>query len=264
MANKGNPSKNNPSNIPAEGFRHIRTNPITGQNDYFYPLEISDPSILALARERRLEVSRTRLGNRIITAAMIPCKNTATINGKEVFVDTPSDVQRQRYLDLIRDELAAQDAARQDGRCQISNGRGGVKRCPCRMPNPAYTPGGEESKTLPVKCSGCAYEEFRQAHTTIVLSALDHEGDDGEMQTYEIPAQKDINAADRYLELRDEFIDFVRQHNPKLVPLAERLTMGFSKSEAARELGDAWSTVTSRADKLKALTLEFLDSIVSL
>lgn len=64
---------------------------------------------------------------------MVPCKNTATINGVEVYIDTPSDVQRQRYLDLIKDELAAQDAVKQDGRCQIPDGRGGLKRCPCRV-----------------------------------------------------------------------------------------------------------------------------------
>ncbi len=251
------------SSIHNNSYQHVRKNPITGEDDYFYPLEITDPSTTALARERGLEITRTRLGNKTIDAVMVPCKNTATINGVEVFVDTPSEVQRQRYLEYIRDELAEQDAKRQDGRCQIPDGRGGVKRCPCRVPNPDYVPGGDQPKTLPVKCEGCQYEEFRQAHTTIVVSALDHENDAGEFESFEIPAVKDLLAADRFLELREEFIAFVQERNPKLAPLAELLTLEFTKSEAGRELGNASSTVTSRAEKLKVLLDEFLDGIVT-
>ncbi len=244
-------------------YKHIRKNPVTGEDDYYFPMEITDPSIRTLARERGLEISKTRLGNRVFEAAMIPCKNTATIHGVEVFVDTPADVQRKRYLEYIRDELAEQDARKQDGRCQIPDGRGGVKRCPCRVPNPDYIPGGDQPKTLPVRCEGCKFEQFKQAHTTIVVSALDHENENGEFESFEIPAVKDLIAADRYLELREQFIVFVAERNPKLVPLAELLTLEFTKSEAARELGDAWSTVTSRTDKLKDLVTAFLDTVVT-
>ena len=261
MANKVNPS--NPSSIPAEMFRHIRKNPVTGEDDYYFPMEITDPSIRALARERGLEISRTRLGSRTFEAAMIPCKDTATINGMEVFVDTPSEVQRQRYLEYVRDELAEQDAKRQDGRCNIPDAYGGLKRCPCRVKNPDYVPGGDQPKTVPVRCEGCVYEQFKQAHTTIVLSTLDHENENGEFETYEIPATKDMTAADRFLELREEFIAFVQERNPKLAPLTELLTLEFTKSEATRELGDAWGTVTSRTDKLKALVTDFLDTIAT-
>ena len=251
-------------NPQAESFRHIRKNPITGEDDYFFPMEITDPSIRALARERSLEISRTRLGNKIIDAVMVPCKDTATINGMEVFVDTPSEVQRRRYLEYARDELAEQDAKRQDGRCNIPDAYGGLKRCPCRVPNPDYVAGGKQPKTLPVHCEGCVYEPFKQAHTTVVLSALDSVNEDGEMQTFEIPAPKDLLTADRFLELRDEFLTFVQERNPKLVPLAELLTLEFTKSEAARELGDAWSTVTSRSEKLKDLVTAFLETVISI
>lgn len=261
MANRVNQSS--PSNTPAETFRHIRKDPVTGEENYFYPLEITDSSIRALARERGLEIGKTRLGNRTFEAVMVPCKDTATIHGVEIFIDTPVDIQRKRYLEYIKDELAEQDSRKQDGRCQIPDGRGGVKRCPCRVPNPDYSPGGNQPKTLPVRCEGCVYEPFKQAHTTVVLSALDSVNEDGEMQTFEIPAPKDLLAADRFLALRDEFLAFVQDRNPKLVPLAELLTLEFTKSEAARELGDAWSTVTSRTDKLKELVTEFLDTIVT-
>lgn len=264
MEIKDNNSKNSPTNNLAESFRHIRTNPITGEDDYFFPLEITDQSIRVLARERGLEVCRTRLGSRVITAVMVPCKDTAVIHGQEVFVDTPSEVQRQRYLDLIKDELAAQDAARQNGRCQIPNGRGGVKRCPCRMPNPDYIPGGDKPKTIAVKCGGCVYEQFHQAHTTITLSCLDREDEGGEMERYEIPAPRSNFAADRYEEIRKQFLDLVRERNAKLLPLAELLTDEFTKSEASRELGLATSTVGSKTDKLKGLVTEFLDNLIDL
>lgn len=260
MANRVNQSS--PSNTPAESFRHIRKNPITGEDDYFFPMEITDASITALARERGLEIARTRLGNRTIDAVMVPCKNTATINSVEVFVDTPSEVQRQRYLEYIRDELAVQDAKRQDGRCQIPDGRGGVKRCPCRVPNPDYVPGGDQPKTLPVKCQGCKYEQFRQAHTTIVVSALDHENEAGEFESYEIPAVKDLLAADRFLELREEFIAFVQERNPKLADQAGLKTLEFTNSEIARLLDQPTSTVTSRGEKLKALMTAFIDTVI--
>ena len=263
MANRDNQSKNNSSSMSAETFRHVRINPVTGDKDYYFPLEITDPSIRALARERGLEIGKTRLGNRIIEAVMIPCKDTAMIHGVEVFVDTPAEVQHRRYLELIKDELTEQDAAKQDGRCSIPDGRGGMKRCPCRVKNPDYVAGSNQPKTLPVRCEGCQYEPFRQAHTTVVLSTLDHQNESGEFETYEIPATKDLLAGERFLELREAFIDFVRERNPKLAPLAELLTMEFTKTEAARELGDVWGTVTSRTDKLKELVTDFLGTIAS-
>lgn len=249
-------------NSQAESFRHIRTNHITGEVDYFFPMEITDPSIRALARERGLEIARTRLGNRTIDAVMVPCKETATINGVEVFVDTPSEVQRKRYLEYVRDELAEQDAKRQDGRCNIPDAYGGLKRCPCRVKNPDYIPGGDQPKTLPVRCEGCIYEQFRQAHTTIVVSALDHENEAGEFESFEIPATKDMLAADRFLELRQEFITFVRERNPKLADQAELKTLEFTNSEIARLLDQPTSTVTSRGEKLKALASAFIDTAI--
>ena len=252
------------NSTPAESFRHVRKDPVTGEENYYYPLEVTDSSIRALARERSLEITKTRLGNRVFEAVMVPCKDTATIHGVEVFVDTPSEVQRKRYLEYIKDELAEQDAEKQDGRCMIPDAYGGLKRCPLRTKNPAYVPGGNQPKTLPVKCEGCQYEQFRQAHTTVVVSTLESENEDGEMQTFEIPATKDLTAADRFLALREQFIAFVQERNPRLVPLAELLTLEFSKSEAARELGDPWGTVTSRTDKLKELVTAFLDTVVTL
>ncbi len=254
-------SSNHKSTTAENAFRHIRPNPVTGEPDYYFPLEITDPSIRALARERGLEIARTRLGNRVFEAVMVPCKETAMIHGEGVYIDTPSEVQRRRYHELIRDELAAQAAGKEDGRCQIPNGRGGLKRCPSRVPNPDYVPGGDQPKTLPVKCEGCRYEEFRWSHDTIQISALALDDGEGNITPYEPAATKDPGEPARYSELRDAFIAFVKEKNPKLAPLAELLTLEFTKSEAGRALGDASSTVTSRAEKLEELLLTFLETI---
>ena len=244
---------------------NVRKNPATGELDYFYPLEVKDDSVLVYAREYGYEVGWARLGFRSFLAVFVPCKEQVTdSHGKATFLDTPSDIQRQRYLGLIKDELAAQEAKKQDGRCNVPDGRGGLKRCPCRVPNPDYVPGGDKPKTIPVKCEGCVFEQFRQEHTTITFSCLDHEDEDGEVTTYEIPSPKSYYAADRYEELREQFLAFVKERKPKLLPLAELLTDELTKSEASRELGDAWGTVTSRTDKLKELLTEFLENIISL
>lgn len=255
-----NNDKQRKTTFSAESFRHIRTNLSTGEQDCFFPLEITDPSIRELARERGLEISRSRLGNRVFDAVMIPCKTTAMIHGREVYIDTPFEVQRQRYLALIKDELNTQEAAKQDGRCQIPDGHGGLKRCPCRVPNPDYVPGGAEPKTLPVLCEGCVYEELRQAHTTIGLPDLDHQDERGEAEPYEPASPETYYEGDRYERASNSFLEFVRERDPKLAALAELLTQEYTKSEAAMLLGDARSTVGSRAEKLKALCSEFLDA----
>ena len=244
--------------------KNVRINPATGELDYYFPLEVKDNSVLAYAREYGYEVGWARLGFRSFQAVFVPCKDqVADFHGRTTFLDTPSDVQRQRYLSLIKEELSAQEAKKQDGRCNIPDGRGGLKRCPCRVPNPDYEPGEDKPKTVPVKCEGCVFEQFRQEHTTITLSCLDHEDEDGEMESYEVPSPRSYYAADRYEELREQFLAFVKERKPKLLPLAELLTDELTKSEASRELGDAWGTVTSRTDKLKGLLTEFMENIIS-
>lgn len=257
-------SRVNQNSTPAEKFRNIRTNLTNGEKDYYYPLEVTDDSILVYAREHNLEVGPARLGYRKFRAVFVPCKEQAIdSHGHVTFLDTPSDVQRRRYLDLIKDEMDAQERAKEDGRCCISDGRGGIKRCPLRIPNPTYKPENGQPKTVAVHCEGCVFEAYKQEHSFVTLSALEQENDAGEPEPYKVPAPKAYYAADEYEKLAQEFVAFVRERKPKLAPLAEKLTEGFSKSEAGRELGDAWGTVTSRTDKLKSLLLEFLNQVIT-
>lgn len=245
-------------------LQNVRTNPETGEKDYYFPLEITDNSVLDYAKEHSLEVGLARLGYRRFRAVFVPCKDqTIDSHGRVIFIDTPSAIQRRRYLELIKDEMNAQEDAKQDGRCPIPDGRGGVKRCPLRVPNPAYTPGNGQPKTVAVRCEGCMYEPFKQEHTFVTLSALEQENDAGELEPYELPSPQAYYAADQYEQLAQEFVTFVSGRNPKLAPLAEKLTEGFSKSEASRELADPWGTITSRTDKLKELAREFLDNVIT-
>ena len=161
--------------------------------------------------------------------------------------------------------LREQDSVKQNGRCDIPDENGGTKRCPCRVPNPDFVPGrdeGKKPKTLPVKCEGCVYEQFRQAHTTVTFSCLDHEDESGEMKNYEAPAPANYYEGERYERMREAFLEYVQEHNDKLTDLAELLTLDYNRSEAARELGMATSTAASRRELLKDLCRQFLDSTI--
>lgn len=243
---------------------NVRKNPVTGEEDYFFPMEIHDPSIKEYARSLDLEIGWARLGNRSFKAVFVPCKNMVhdPVHDKDVYVDTSSEEQRRIYLGLIRDELCKQDAQRNDGRCDIPDGNGGLKRCPCRVKNPAYTPENGQPKTLPIKCEGCVFEPFKEAHSFINVSALDHENENGEMEPFEIVAPESYYAGDQYLRLAAEFVDFIEQKNPKLTDLATLLVKEYNRSEAARELHIPSNTAGSRKKKLQELCREFLDSTI--
>ena len=74
--------------------------------DYYFPMEIKDDADREYAHAAGLVITRTRLGNRVIEAIMIPCKRVAyDSRGREVYLETPTEEQREIYLSYIRDEL---------------------------------------------------------------------------------------------------------------------------------------------------------------
>lgn len=239
---------------------NVRINPITGEPDYFFPMELTNPADKAYAHLNRLEIGMAMLGNRRFLAIMIPCKNKAyDAKGREIYLDTPSEEQYRIYKTLIKDELNRQEDEKQDGRCNIPTANGGTKKCPLRLPNRAYVPGGVQPKTLANKCENCPYERFKQAHTVIEMSCLDHKDEDGELTPYEPPAPEGYYEADRYEELADEFMAFINARKPRLAPLAEKLVKEHSLTEVSQELGRPTSTVHSQIKKLQELLNEFLD-----
>ena len=244
-------------------LKNVRINPITNEPDFYFPMEVTNPADKAYARLNGLEIGMAMLGNRRFLAIMIPCKRKDyDSKGREIYLDTPSEEQHRIYKALIKDELNRQEDEKQDGRCNIPTANGGTRRCPLRIPNPAYAPGGNQPKTLANKCEECPYEPFRQAHTVIELSCLDHESENGEMEPYEAPSPKNYYAADDYEELAEKFVAFIKSRKPRLAPLAEKLVKEASLTEASQELGKSTSTTFSQKEKLQELLREFLDNAI--
>ena len=206
---------------------NVRFNPVTNSYDYYFPMELTSDADREYAKFCGFEIGMARLGYRHFLAIFVPCKDKIIDKtGREIFIDTSEEDQRARYLEYIKDELAAQDAAKQDGRCVIPDGKGKTKRCPCRIPNPDYVPGGDQPKTLPVRCEGCKYEAFRQAHTYMPFSAMEHEGEDGETEPYEAASPKGYMDGYGYDELAGLFVAYVHEKAPKLAAQAEEAALG--------------------------------------
>ncbi len=244
---------------------YVQKNPITGELDYFFPMEITDPSVKVYAHTCGFEIDWATLGYRRFLAVYVPCKEKTTgPDGREVFLPTPTEVQHARYLEMIKDEMNEQERAKQDGRCIIPNGHGGLKHCPCRIKNPDYVPGSDQPKTLAVSCQGCKYEPYHQAHITVPFSTMDYVNDEGEVTPYEPASPKGYMDGYDYERLARLFIAYVREKNPQLVELAELMVDGFSRSEAARKLNIPSTTAQSRRKKLGELYLEFRANLATM
>ena len=252
--------------MPSKILKNIRINSITGEPDYYFPMEVTDAADKEYARMNGLEVGRAMLGYRTFEAIMVPCKNKAyDAKGREIYLDTPSEEQRRIYKALIQYELNRQEEERMEGRCLLTKANGkGMKRCPRRIKNPAYIPGGDQPKTLANECEGCKFERFKQAHTNIELSCLDHEGKKGEMEPYEVQANHSNYAGDRYEELSERFVAYIKEHKSRLAPLAEKLVQEYDLTAASDELGKSTSTIFSQKEKLKELVAEFLDTVITI
>ncbi len=242
---------------------YVQKNPITGELDYYFPMEITDPSIKEYAHVCGFEIDYATLGYRRFLAVYVPCKEkTIDPDGREVFLPTPSDVQHARYLEMIKDEMNEQEDAKQDGRCMIPDGHGGVKRCPRRVKNPDFVPGNGQPATLAVSCQGCKYEPYHQAHTTVPFTTLDFVNEEGEITPYEPASPAGYMEYYDYEKLARLFVAYVRERKPKLANLAELLAQEYSRSEAARELNIPASTAQSRRKKLYELYLEFRANLI--
>ena len=90
------------------------------------------------------------------------------------------------------------------------------------------------------------------------------EGEDGEVEPYEVPAPRSNYAGDRYEELAEGFVAYIKEHKPRLLPLAEKLVQEYDLSDAAEELGKSTSTTFSQKEKLKELVTEFLDTVITI
>ena len=104
--------------------------------------------------------------------------------------------------------------------------------------------------------------EFQNVFGFPVRDYYSRIGLDFSKEPYEVPAPRSNYAGDRYEELAEAFIAFVRERKPKLASLAELKVDEINLTEAAKELDKAISTVDSQTKKLEELVTEFLDNAI--
>ncbi len=230
-------------------LKNVRIDSVTGEVKYFFPMELT-PETKKIFRDKAkydgYEIGWAKLGYRTFEAVFIP-------------------VSQAEYHDLIQDELNAQDEAKIEGRCVISNGKGKTRLCPMKVSNPDYVEGGDMPKNLMVRCEDCPYGVSFNKKNRMFTSFCDLGtiGDDGEEMDFDPANPAGYFGGDFYEERRDQFIEFVRNKKPRCVPLAELLTKEYSQKEVSEELKKATTTINSQVKILRDLLNEFLANVDS-
>lgn len=221
---------------------------------YLYPMELADKKCeedraardadIAQAKHDGYKVDWVKFGYRIFEAVLIP-------------------MSEERFKELVRDEDNRQKAARVEGRCMISNGNGGLIRCPERIPNPLY---GEEGqpKTLKNDCASCIYNTLDKLdyHT----QSLSHSGnfnEDGEEEDMEIPCGI-ASDGDLYEFYCERVLQFVEEKFPDNVETMKLLLQGYTRTEAAEELGVHRNTPRNQVNAMKEELTKVLDDLFSM
>lgn len=256
--------KQTTSNVSSSGTQsshllpHVRYNPATSSNDYFFPLKLNDAAIEEAARLRGYQIGWTILFDEKFRAAMVPCKRKARDeHGNEIFLDTPEAEQHARYNAMINEAMTAQDRKRHDGRCWFF--KDGLRhRCQYRKKNPSYDPNRPHDpktnpKTVRVRCEECPYERFKNAHDEALFSELEQEDDCGEIIPFEGPAVYDTYSFESYDGLSTDVMTVLHELKPKLGDVVDLLAQGLTQAEAAEALGKAPTTINSQVKSLRRL-----------
>ena len=193
---------------------------------YLYPMELAGKKCeedrmaraadIAQAKIEGYKVDWVKFGFRIFEAVLIP-------------------MSEEKFKELVRDEDNRQKAERVEGRCMISNGKGGLIRCPERIPNPLY---GEEGqpKTLKNDCASCIYNTLDKLdYHTQSLSRSGNFTEDGEEEDAEIPCGIASDGA-LYELYCEKVLQFVEEKFPDNLETMKLLLQDYSLSEAAKEL----------------------------
>lgn len=168
---------------------------------YLIPMELPESddrqTMMTLARIKGYKIDWVRWGYRIFKAVLVP--------GTE-----------EQFRAYIGEEDRRQKAARVDGRCPVPDGRGGVMRCPERLPNPEYN-GEGDAKTIKNDCDTCVfYTLHKKDYSTAVFSDLEHDSmdEDGEEIPFEIPVGM-LPEADVYEMAVKAILRMVKQKHPQ-------------------------------------------------
>lgn len=246
-------------------YLHHEVDPVTGQDQWYFPLEITvnpkdynnDPDAFESTYEYLNSLKHQTVVD--VNGNAVVCEVADTKLGfrefKAIFVPVAS---HEMYLELIKDEMNKQFDMKMDGRCPIPAEIGGVKTCPLRIDNPDYVEGGDMPKTIANSCDNCIYCAKKHEHTEANFSSLSAIGDDGESIDYDAPAPVNYYAGEQYERITIAFRSFLEIKAPDLVKLAEKLSDEYLRSEAARELNVPSSTAQGQRDRLKRFLLDFL------
>lgn len=221
---------------------------------YLYPMELAGRKCeedraaraadIRLAKLEGYKVDWVQVGYRVFEAVLIP-------------------MSEERFKQLIQDEDRRQKAARIEGRCPIPNGRGGVIRCPERIPNPLYGQPGEP-KTLKNDCVNCPYNTLdKPDYSTKSLSHSGIYNEDGEEMEMEIPCGF-MPDADKYEYYCNEVLRFVEKNYPDYRDTMELLLQDFEKKEVAERLGVHRNTPTNQVNAMKDELRELIDNLFSM
>lgn len=221
---------------------------------YLFPMELAGKKCeedrmaraadIFTAKQEGYKVDFVKFGYRIFEAVLIP-------------------VTEERFKIMVRDEDNRQKAARVEGRCPISNGNGGIIRCPERIPNPLY---GEEGqpKTLKNDCATCIYNTLDKLdyHT----QSLSHSGnftEDGEKEDMEIPCSIASNG-DLYEFYSEKVLQFVEEKFPDNVETMKLLLQEYSRTETAEKLGIHRNTPRNQVNAMKEDLTKMLDDLFAM
>ncbi len=222
---------------------------------YLFPMELAGRKCEEQRAVRAADVQKAKLdgykvdwvkfGYRIFEAVLIP-------------------MSEERFKELVRDEDNRQKAARVEGRCMISNGNGGLIRCPERIPNPLYGVDENQPKTLKNDCATCIYNTLDKLdyHT----QSLSHSGnfnEDGEEEDMEIPCGIASNG-DLYEFYCERVLQFVEEKFPDNVETMKLLLQGYTRTEAAEELGVHRNTPRNQVNAMKEELTKVLDDLFSM
>ena len=218
---------------------------------YLFPMELSGRKCeedrmsreadIKLAKHKGYRVDWVKFGCRIFEAVLIP-------------------VSEENFKAMVRDEDNRQKAARIEGRCPISNGKGGVIRCPERIPNPLY---GEEGqpKTLKNDCSTCIYYTYdRLSYATQSLSHSGRYNEDGEEEDLEIPCRI-AGGGDIYEMYCEKVLELVKEKFPENLEMMEMLLQEYTRKETAEKLGIHRNTPQNRINSMKEDIMNLLEGM---
>lgn len=174
------------------------------------------------------QIRKWRVGNRMVDVVLV----------------SGTKAQYDAVMSSYSAEFKAED---RDKRCEVSNGKGKLIRCP------------EDNK-----CSQCPYATSldKKNFGTLTFSCLSAENEDGEENDFEAVTPATYGSADIYLGMINELISRVQEIDPNYGRILQLLSDGFSHREIASEIGIGKSTVTDKVAKIKEIAMDLLDDMI--